>query len=111
MSAPRFVAVIAAALLLTGCNDKSETKPPVRPVMSTVIAPLQATNLAVVGTVEPQFKTDYGFRMLGRLIARPVNIGDVVEKGQTLAAVDPFAAELAVRSAQADLAKIGRAHV
>lgn len=27
MSAPRFVAVIAAALLLTGCNDKSETKP------------------------------------------------------------------------------------
>jgi RND family efflux transporter MFP subunit len=53
--------------------------------------------------VQPQFKTDYGFRMLGRLIARPVNIGETVEKGQALAAVDPFAAELAVRSALAEL--------
>jgi RND family efflux transporter MFP subunit len=104
MSVSRILAVIAAALLVAGCGDKSETKPAIRPVLSTVVAPLQATNLAVVGTVEPQFKTDYGFRMLGRLIARPINVGDVVEKGQTLAAVDPFAAELAVRSAQADLA-------
>jgi RND family efflux transporter MFP subunit len=53
--------------------------------------------------VQPQFKTDYGFRMLGRLIARPVNIGETVDKGQTLAAVDPFAAELAVRSSLAEL--------
>jgi RND family efflux transporter MFP subunit len=68
-----------------------------------VIAPLEAATVAVVGTVQPQFKTDYGFRMLGRLIARPVNVGDTVAAGQALAAVDPFAAEFAVRSSQADL--------
>ena len=68
-----------------------------------VVAPTEATNVAVVGTVQPQFKTDFGFRMLGRLIARPVNVGETVAKGQALAAVDPFAAELAVRSALAEL--------
>ena len=68
-----------------------------------VVAPTEATNVAVVGTVQPQFKTDFGFRMLGRLIARPVNVGETVAKGQALAAVDPFAAELAVRSALAQL--------
>lgn len=103
MSAMRVFGVAAACVLLVGCGKKEEQSAPVRPVLSIVVAPREATSLAVVGTVEPQFKTDYGFRMLGRLIARPVNVGDTVEKGQLLAAVDPFAAELAVRSALAEL--------
>ena len=60
---------------------------------------------SAVGTVEPRFKTNLGFRVLGRLIARPVNVGDLVEQGQTVAAIDPTALELAVRSAKADLSK------
>jgi RND family efflux transporter MFP subunit len=44
------------------------------------------------------------FRVLGRLTSRPVNIGDLVAKGQTLATIDPLALQLAVRSAEADLA-------
>ena len=104
MTSPRIIGVIAVCALVAGCQEKASQPEPIRPVLSTVVAPLEATSLAVVGTVEPQFKTDYGFRVLGRLIARPVNIGDVVSKGQALAAIDPFAAELAVRSALADVA-------
>ncbi|WP_420133263.1 efflux RND transporter periplasmic adaptor subunit [Rhodopseudomonas sp.] len=103
MTALRIISVAFACVLVAGCGKKAEQPEPIRPVLSMVIAPLEASSLAVVGTVEPQFRTDYGFRMLGRLIARPVNIGDMVEKGQLLAAVDPFAAELAVRSALAEL--------
>ena len=33
-----------------------------------------------VGTVEPRYKTNLGFRVLGRLIARPVNVGDLVAR-------------------------------
>src|SRR3974377_579945 len=38
-------------------------------------------------------------------MARPVNGGDLVAEGQTIAAIDPTALELAVRSAKADLLK------
>jgi multidrug efflux pump subunit AcrA (membrane-fusion protein) len=103
MMLARIVCIIAAGAVLAGCGEKVAEPQPARPVLSTVVAPMEATNVAVVGTVQPQFKTDFGFRMLGRLIARPVNVGETVEKGQVLAAVDPFAAELAVRSSLAEL--------
>jgi RND family efflux transporter MFP subunit len=103
MTGLRMIGVITACALVAGCQQKAEAPEPIRPVLSMLVAPLEANTVAVVGTVQAQFKTDYGFRMLGRLIARPVNIGEAVEKDQILAAVDPFAAELAVRSAQAEL--------
>jgi RND family efflux transporter MFP subunit len=73
--------------------------------MSTVVEPTQSGSPVLVGTIEPRFKTDLAFRLLGRLIARPVNLGDTVAKGQTVAAIDPLLLELAVRSARAGLAK------
>ena len=74
-----------------------------RPVLSTLVTPALMGNAVIVGTVQPQFKTDLGFRVLGRLVARPVNVGDTVEKGQMVAAIDPAALELAVRSAAAEV--------
>ncbi|MDO9296213.1 efflux RND transporter periplasmic adaptor subunit [Bradyrhizobium sp.] len=103
MMASRIICIVAAGAVLTGCGEKVAEPQPARPVLSMVVAPMEATNVAVVGTIQPRYKTDFGFRMLGRLIARPVNVGEAVAKGQALAAVDPFAAELAVRSALAQL--------
>ena len=42
--------------------------------------------------------------MLGRIIARNVDVGDLVEKGQAIARIDPLPYQLAVRAAAADLA-------
>jgi RND family efflux transporter MFP subunit len=103
MTAPRIVWIMLGCGVLAGCGQQAAAPEPVRPVLSTIVAPREAINVAVVGTVQPQFKTDFGFRVLGRLIARSVNVGDSVDKGQSLAAVDPFAAESAVRSALAEL--------
>jgi RND family efflux transporter MFP subunit len=97
------IMAIAAFAVLAASQEKAMAPEPIRPVLSMIVAPMETTNVTVVGTVQPQFKTDFGFRMLGRLIARPVNIGETVEKGQALAAVDPLAAELAVRSSLAEL--------
>jgi membrane fusion protein, multidrug efflux system len=94
---------IAMCLAIAGCNEEAAPPQPVRPVMSTVVSAAQNAKVVIVGTVQPQFKTDFSFRALGRLIARPVNVGDNVDKGQLLAAVDPAALELAVRSSAADL--------
>jgi membrane fusion protein, multidrug efflux system len=59
--------------------------------------------LGFAGTVESQIQSSFGFRVLGRIIARDVRVGDAVKKGALLAALDPVAYEQAVRSAQADV--------
>jgi RND family efflux transporter MFP subunit len=100
-----FTGIFACLLLTAGCKREAEASEPIRPVLSTVVEPKASGSTAAAGTVEPQFKTDLSFRVLGRLIARPVNVGDLVDQGQIVAAIDPTALELAVRSARAELAK------
>ena len=97
--------VFAFALLTAGCKQKTEAQEPVRPVLSTVVQATELSGTTAAGTVEPRYKTDLSFRVLGRLIARPVNVGDTVEQGEIVAAIDPTALELAVRSAKADLSR------
>src|SRR5450631_4686777 len=104
----RFLVVagtIASALVVTGCKQEAKAPEPVRPVLSAVLQPAATAGTMAVGTVQPRYETNLGFRVLGRLIARPVNVGDLVAEGQTIAAVDSTALELAVRSAKADLSK------
>jgi RND family efflux transporter MFP subunit len=96
---------IASALALAGCKQEVKAPEPVRPVLSTVLRPAATDSTMAVGTIQPRYQTNLGFRVLGRLVARPVNVGDLVAKGQTIAAVDPTALELAVQSAKADLSK------
>jgi RND family efflux transporter MFP subunit len=104
----RFLVVagtLAAALAMAGCKQEAKAPEPVRPVLSAVLQPATSTGTLAVGTVQPRYETNLGFRVLGRMIARPVNVGDLVAEGQTIAAIDPTALELAVRSARADLSK------
>jgi RND family efflux transporter MFP subunit len=97
--------IFALALVLAGCKQETKGEEPVRPVLSHVLKPTAPGNTQAVGTVQPRYETNLGFRVLGRLIARPVNVGDLVAEGQTIAAIDPTVLELAVQSAKADLSK------
>jgi RND family efflux transporter MFP subunit len=98
-------AVLASATLLGACQDQHGTEAPApRPVLSVVVAPSSAQALGFAGVVEPRYKSDLGFQVLGRIASREVSVGDSVRKGQRLAALDFLAYQLAVRSAQADVA-------
>ena len=97
------IASIFAALLATGCKQETAAPEPVRPVLSILVEPARSSDTAAAGTVEPRFKSDLGFRVLGRIIARPVDVGDSVYEGQTVAAIESTALELAVRAARAEL--------
>ena len=99
------VGVIAVSLSTAGCKQETQAQEPVRPVLSTVVEPTESSSTKAVGSIEPRYKTDLSFRVLGRLIARPVNVGDTVARGEIVAAIDPTALELAVRSAKADLSR------
>jgi RND family efflux transporter MFP subunit len=96
---------MASALAMAGCKQEAKAPVPVRPVLSTVLQPAASASTVAIGTVQPRYETNLGFRVLGRLITRPVNVGDLVVEGQTVAAIDPTALELAVRSTKADLSK------
>jgi len=97
--------IFALALVLAGCKQETKGEEPVRPVLSHVLKPTAPGNTQAVGTVQPRYETNLGFRVLGRLIARPVNVGRSGCRGQTIAAIDPTVLELAVQSAKADFRK------
>ena len=98
--------IFALTLVTAGCKQETGTPESiVRPVLTTIIKPTPRGSTVAAGTIEPRYTTNIGFRVLGRLIARPVNVGDLVEEGQTLAAIDPTTLELAVQSARADLSR------
>ena len=96
---------LALAGLLAGCGKEEAKKPePVRPVLSVVLAPQQEVVRGYAGTIQPRIQTELGFRVLGRITARDVKVGDIVTRGQRLASVDSTSLELAVQAATANLA-------
>ncbi|TYL98798.1 efflux RND transporter periplasmic adaptor subunit [Bradyrhizobium rifense] len=99
------VGPLACALALAGCQLETKAPEPVRPVQSVLLEAGRADDAIAVGVVEPRYKTDLGFRVLGRLTTRPVYVGDLVHEGQTVGIIDQTALELAVRAAKGQLAK------
>jgi RND family efflux transporter MFP subunit len=96
---------LAALFVLAACDKPAPpAPPPIRPALSTVAAETTIDPLRLAGVVAARVETPFAFRVLGRVTSRPVNIGDLVAKGQTLATIDPLALQLAVRAAEADLA-------
>lgn len=103
-SPARWIALLAA-MALAGCEEaKDHPPPPPRPVLTLVVTGDSAVPLELAGTVEPRYRTDLSFRVFGRIVGRDVEVGDVVRKGQRVAALDPTALELAVRGQRAALA-------
>ncbi|PZU88163.1 MAG: efflux transporter periplasmic adaptor subunit [Chelatococcus sp.] len=84
-------------------EDKAKAAP--RPVVSVVVEPRREQAIGFSGTIQPRFQTDRGFRVLGRLVSRHVDVGDIVTPGQILAQIDPVLLNLAERASEADLVK------
>lgn len=101
---PALFGAIGLAVALAGCSDDKAAPPPIRPVLS-VVATVRTTQTIgpFAGSIEPRYTVGLGFQVFGRLIARDVNVGDVVTKGARLAAIDPAVQTIGVRSAQASL--------
>ncbi|MBO9099559.1 MULTISPECIES: efflux RND transporter periplasmic adaptor subunit [Rhizobium] len=104
MNFRHYVLPILGLAMLTSCEKQEAHQEPIRPVLSIVAKSSEASTLSLPGTVEARIETQLAFRVLGRVIARNVSVGDLVKKGDVVAAIDPISLELAVRSAQSDLA-------
>ena len=94
---------LAAALVLCGCQQKSEEKAPeIRPVRTVTVSKQQGGQLvSLTGRIEAEDEASLAFRVSGRMIERTANIGDRVEAGKVVARLDPQNAQNTLRSAQA----------
>lgn len=100
-------AVLIGAALILGAAGEA----PVLVRMQTIALVPAHPALVVSGTVQARVQADLGFRVAGKVIGRPVEIGDRVRRGQVLAELDPAdlrnslaVAEAALQSAEADAA-------
>ncbi len=106
MTKQRICAAVAVVLSfgVASCNQNKTEPAPIRPVLTMALSRDPATAGGIVGSVQPQVKTDLSFRTVGRLIARPSNVGDTVGRGDVVAAIDSVRLEMAIRAAAADVA-------
>ena len=102
----RIMLLLPAVLMLAACHSKTKTNAPeVRPVRTVVAAKREAGETTVLtGHVEAENEVALAFRISGRMIERPVNIGDRVRPGQVVAKLDPQNELNSLRSARANLA-------
>lgn len=91
--------------LLMGCSRQDQkVKLPPRPVK---VFRVENSSAGVVtsyaGEIRARFETTLSFRVTGKILARPVEIGDRVHKGQLLAKLDTSDFRLSVESIKAQL--------
>jgi len=97
--------VVTASACLAACEQQAPPAPQVRPVRAvTVEHHTIAEPLTFVGQIKAQEEVSFAFRIDGRLIGRPVNVGDRISVGGLIARLEPQNEQDALRGAQADLA-------
>ena len=101
------------ASLLGGCPKHEPPPVVVRPVQLVQVKAGSAETAAVfAGEVKPRHEADLAFRIGGKIVARSVDIGARVRKGQVLARLDPADVGLQAEAAQGrGRGRRGRAHL
>ncbi|MDE4912658.1 efflux RND transporter periplasmic adaptor subunit [Methylobacterium sp. 092160098-2] len=96
---------------MAACNGHGEeggeaaAAAPIRPVLTQVVVPSDTVMFGpFAGTIEPRYQAQLGFQIPGRMVARDVTIGDLVTRGQRLAALDTIVTRFDLTRAEADLA-------
>ena len=97
-------AVVLCAAALTACSKAPVAQEPVRAVkLVTVGATASDLNLEFSGDVRARIEASLGFRVAGKLISRPAEVGQRVSAGQLLAQIDAQDYRLAADAATAQM--------
>lgn len=100
----RIVAAVVIAATVAGCDKPVPPAPLARPVRTiTVERGAEGETVSLTGQVRAKDEVSLAFRLDGRMIERPVHVGDVVTAGQVVARLDPQNQQNSLRSAQANL--------
>ncbi|WP_298623383.1 efflux RND transporter periplasmic adaptor subunit [uncultured Legionella sp.] len=100
----QIVTLFAFSFFLIGCEDNNSViAPTIRPV-KTLLIEVEASNArrSFPGRAQAVQEIDLSFKIGGRLIERPINVGDLVKKDQVIARLDSREFEARLRSARAE---------
>ena len=105
MSKLSIVAAAVIAMTIAGCEKPAPQASEARPVRTiSVERGAEGETTSLTGHIRAKDQVDLAFRLDGRMIERPVHVGDLVTAGQVVARLDPQNQQNSLRSAQADLA-------
>jgi RND family efflux transporter MFP subunit len=100
-----FCLLVAAVGILSACSPPAPAEEPLRAVkVLTVGASTQLASAEFSGEVLARVESRLGFRVAGKIIRRPVELGQQVKAGQVLAQLDPQDYKLSETAARAQLA-------
>ncbi len=103
----RIAAAALIAAVVTGCNQTAPPTEAARPVRAvTVHDGAEGEIVSLTGQIRAKDEVSLAFRLDGRMIERPVQVGDRVAAGQIVARLDPQIQDNALQSAQANLAAL-----
>ncbi|MBL8703676.1 MAG: efflux RND transporter periplasmic adaptor subunit [Rhodospirillales bacterium] len=95
---------LVAGLGLGACKEELPPEQPIRPVRAIVAEPRQEKHtVSITGEIRSRYESDHGFRIGGRVIARLVDVGSLVAKGDVLARLDDGDQKNQIRGAEAAL--------
>lgn len=96
--------ILSIGLLLAACQRPAEPPPPPRPALVVIVGESAANNaMVLVGEVKSRYESNQSFRIGGKIIARKVEVGSQVKKGQVLARLDATDTNLSAQAASADV--------
>lgn len=104
MKTPHFVLIVTAALALSACSRPPAPEEPIRSVkLLTVGTGSVVARNEYAGEVRARTESRLGFRVGGKLVARPAEVGQRVKPGQLLAQLDAQDLALSSQAAQAQV--------
>jgi membrane fusion protein, multidrug efflux system len=98
------LAALMVATTVSACDKKPPSRGEARPVRTVIVeGSAQGETVSLTGQVRAKDQISLAFRLDGRMIERPVHVGDLLPAGQVVARLDPQNQENALRSAEAAL--------
>jgi len=84
-------AAFAVVVALAACNkEEKAAAAPTRPVRALTVAYQESGDtLSLTGEIQPRYQADIGFRVNGKILQRPVDVGTEVKKDDLIARLDP----------------------
>lgn len=103
-SVVRSAALAALMLTLAACQNEKAAPAEARPVrVVTVEAGKLANDIRLSGEIRAEKNVGLAFRIGGRVVERPVNVGDNIKAGQVIARLAPTIEQNALSAAKAAL--------
>jgi RND family efflux transporter MFP subunit len=85
------IGALALILFLAACHkEEKAAATAIRPVRTVTVEHYAGgESISLTGEIQPRYQADIGFRVNGKILERPVDVGTQVNNGSLLARLDP----------------------